>query len=127
MVDMDLAMDMEDMGDTLLDSMARERLSLATMAIMVTREATDTEPEDTTTARGRLMLSPATMAIMVTRGDTDTGPGATTTARGRPSPDMAIVMDTRDILMAMVTVSTMDEDRELVMSSVSQVLSSDSR
>merc|ERR1712034_282181 len=61
MVDMDLATDMEDMVDTVLDSMARERLSLATMAIMVTREAMDTEPEDTTTARGRLMPSPATM------------------------------------------------------------------
>merc|ERR1719360_295420 len=82
MVDMDLAMDMEDMVDTVLDSMARERLSLATMAIMVTREAMDTEPEDTTTARGK------------------------------PSPDMAIVMDTRDIPMAMVTVSTMDKKAE---------------
>merc|ERR1719468_1207752 len=103
---MDSAMDMEDMVDTVLDSMERETLSLTTMAIMVTREVmdTDTGPEDTTTARGKLMPSPATMDIMVTRGDTDTGPGATTTARGRPSPDMAIVMDTRDIPMAMVTV-----------------------
>merc|ERR1719468_736778 len=115
MADMDLAMDMEVMVDTVLDSMERERLSLATMAIMVTREATDTEPEDTTMARGMLMLSLATMEITVTRGDTDTGPGATTMARGRPSPDMVTVMDTRDIPMAMVTVSTMDEDRELVM------------
>merc|ERR1719468_612140 len=139
---MDLAMDMEVMVDTVLDSMARERLSLATMAIMVTREAMDTEPEDTTTARGKLMPKPATMDTTVTRGDTDTGPGdtttargklmlslatmdttatrgdtdtgpgATTTARGKPSPDMAIVMDTRDIPMAMVTVSTMDKKAE---------------
>merc|ERR1719468_390760 len=109
---MDSATDMEDMVDTVLDSMARERLSLATMATMVTREAMDTEPEDTTTARGKLMPSLATMDTMVTRGDTDTGPGATTTARGRPSPDMAIVMDTRDIPMAMVTVSTMDKKAE---------------
>merc|ERR1719360_317248 len=112
MADMDLATDMEVMVDTVLDSMARERLSLDTMAIMVTREDTDTGPEDTTMARGKLMLSPATMDITVTRGDTDTGPGATTTARGRPSPDMAIVMDTRDIPMAMVTVSTMDKKAE---------------
>merc|ERR1719468_1023372 len=112
MVDMDLAMDMEDMVDTVLDSMARERLSLATMATMVTREAMDTGPEDTTMARGKLMPSLVTMDIMVTRGDTDTGPGATTMARGRPSPDMAIVMDTRDIPMAMVTVSTMDKKAE---------------
>merc|ERR1719444_29070 len=112
MVDMDSATDMEDMVDTVLDSMARERLSLATMAIMVTREAMDTEPEDTTTARGKLMPSLATMDTTVTRGDTDTGPEATTTARGRPSPDMAIVMDTRDIPMAMVTVSTMDKKAE---------------
>merc|ERR1719468_1185730 len=82
MVDMDLAMDMEVMVDTVLDSMARGR------------------------------LSPATMDITVTRGAMDTGPGATTTARGRPSPDMAIVMDTRDIPMAMVTVSTMDKKTE---------------
>merc|ERR1719232_427351 len=115
MVDMDLAMDMEDMVDTVLDSMARERLSLATMAITVTREAMDTEPGDTTaTARGRLMLSPATMDITVTREDTDTGPGDTdtTTARGRPSLDMVTVMDTRDVTMAMVTVSTMDKKAE---------------
>merc|ERR1719468_1256261 len=111
MVDMDWAM--EDMVDTVLDSMERETLSLTTMD-MVTREAmdTDTEPEDTTTARGKLMPSLATMDITVTRGDTDTGPGATTTARGRPSLDMAIVMDTRDIPMAMVTVSTMDKKAE---------------
>merc|ERR1711862_343885 len=112
MVVMDLAM---DMVDTVLDSMARERLSLVTMAIMVTREAMDTEPEDTTaTERGRLMPSPATMDITVTRGDTDTGPGDTdtTTARGRPSLDMVTVMDTRDVTMAMVTVSTMDKKAE---------------
>merc|ERR1711983_669409 len=115
MVDMDLAMDMEDMVDTVLDSMARERLSLATMAITVTREAMDTEPEDTTAMeRGRLMLSPATMDITVTRGDTGTGPGATATtmARGRPSLDMVTVMVTRDVTMAMVTVSTMDKKAE---------------
>merc|ERR1719276_731039 len=112
MADMDLAMDMEVMVDTVLDSMARERLSLAIMAIMVTREAMDTEPEDTTMARGKLMPSLATMDTTVTRGDTDTGPGATTTARGRPSPDMATVMDTRDIPMAMVTVSTTDKKAE---------------
>merc|ERR1719468_1413213 len=103
MVDMDLATDMEDMVDTVLDTMARERLSLATMAIMVTREAMDTDPEDTTTARGKLMPSLATMDTTATRGDTDTGPGATTTARERPSPDtMDTVMDTRVIPMAMV-------------------------
>merc|ERR1719480_552051 len=103
MVDMDLAMDMEDMVDTVLDSMARERLSLAIMDITVTREDMDTEPGATTMARERLMLSPATMDIMATtRRDTDTG--ATTTARGRLSPDMATVMDTRDVTMAMVTV-----------------------
>merc|ERR1711862_584921 len=72
------------------DSMARERLSPATMGIMVTREDTDTEQEDTDTtmARERRMLSLATMDITVTRaGDTDTGPENTdtTVARGRPS------------------------------------------
>merc|ERR1711983_283828 len=107
--------DMEDMVDTVLDSMARERLSLVTMDTMAAREAMDTEPEDTTAMeRGRLMLSPATMDITVTRGDADTGPGDTdtTTARGRPSPDMVTVMDTRDVTMAMVTVSTMDKKAE---------------
>merc|ERR1711862_230645 len=94
---MDLATDMEDMVDTVLDSMARERLSPATMGIMVTREDTDTEQEDTDTtmARERRMLSLATMDITVTRaGDTDTGPEDTDTtmARGRPSLDMATVM-----------------------------------
>merc|ERR1711862_95021 len=84
MVDMDLATDMEDMVDTVLDSMARGRLSLVTMAITVTREAMDTEPEDTTAmARGRLMLSPATMDTTVTRGDTDTGLGDTDTTSKR--------------------------------------------
>merc|ERR1719232_2380619 len=115
MVDMDLATDMEDTVDMVLDSMARERLSLVTMAITVTREAMDTEPGDTTAMeRGRLMLSPATMDIMATtRRDTDTGPGATTTtARGRPSLDMVTVTDTRDVTMAMVTVSTMDKKAE---------------
>merc|ERR1719350_1848485 len=113
MVDMDLATDMEDMVDMVLDSMARERLSPATMAIMVTRGDMDTEPGATTpTARGRLMLSPGTMDTTVTRGDTDTGPGATTTERGKLSPDMATVMDTRDVTMAMVTVSTMDKKAE---------------
>merc|ERR1719350_1428253 len=83
MVDMDLATDMVDMVDTVLDSMARERLSLAIMDITVTREDTDTEPGATTPmARERLMLSPAIMDITATtRRDTDTGPGATTTAR----------------------------------------------
>merc|ERR1719350_1591526 len=113
MVDMDLATDMEDMVDTVLDSMARERLSLAIMDITVTRGDMDTEPGATTpTERERLMLSPATTDTMVTRGDTDTGPGATTTARGRLSPDMATVMDTRGVTMAMVTVSTMDKKAE---------------
>merc|ERR1711862_611033 len=112
-----LATDMEDMVDTVLDSMARERLSPATMGIMVTREDTDTEQEDTDTtmARERRMLSLATMDITVTRaGDTDTGPEDTDTtmARGRPSLDMATVMDTRDVTMAMVTVSTMDKKAE---------------
>merc|ERR1711862_496871 len=97
MADMDSATDMEDMVDTVLDSMARERLSPATMGIMVTREDTDTEQEDTDTtmARERRMLSLATMDITVTRaGDTDTGPEDTDTtmARGRPSLDMATVM-----------------------------------
>merc|ERR1711862_793955 len=117
MADMDSATDMEDMVDTVLDSMARERLSPATMGIMVTREYTDTEQEDTDTtmARERRMLSQATMDITVTRaGDTDTGPEDTDTtmARGRPSLDMATVMDTRDVTMAMVTVSTMDKKAE---------------
>merc|ERR1711862_985787 len=84
MADMDSATDMEDMVDTVLDSMARERLSPATMGIMVTREDTDTEQEDTDT----------------------------TMARGRPSLDMATVMDTRDVTMAMVTVSTTDKKAE---------------
>merc|ERR1711862_628978 len=84
MADMDSATDMEDMVDTVLDSMARERLSPATMGIMVTREDTDTEQEDTDTtmARERRMLS------------------------------LATVMDTRDVTMAMVTVSTMDKKAE---------------
>merc|ERR1711862_1037833 len=117
MADMDSATDMEDMVDTVLDSIARERLSPATMGIMVTREDTDTEQEDTDTtmARERRMLSLATMDITVTRaGDTDTGPEDTDTtmARGRPSLDMATVMDTRDVTMAMVTVSTMDKKAE---------------
>merc|ERR1711862_619815 len=83
MVDMDLATDMEDMVDTVLDSMARERLSLVTMVIMVTREAMDTGPGDTTAME-----------------------------RGRLSPDMVTVTDTRDVTMAMVTVSTMDKKAE---------------
>merc|ERR1711862_628334 len=117
MADMYSATDMEDMVDTVLDSMARERLSPATMGIMVIREDTDTEQEDTDTtmARERRMLSLATMDITVTRaGDTDTGPEDTDTtmARGRPSLDMATVMDTRDVTMAMVTVSTMDKKAE---------------
>merc|ERR1711862_841460 len=110
MADMDSATDMEDMVDTVLDSMARERLSPAIMDIMVTREDTDT-----TMARERRMLSLATMDITVTRaGDTDTGPEDTDTtmARGRPSLDMSTVMDTRDVTMAMVTVSTMDKKAE---------------
>merc|ERR1711982_317038 len=117
MAGMDSATGMEDMVDTVLDSMARERLSPATIGIMVTREDTDTEQEDTDTtmARERRMLSLATMDITVTRaGDTDTGPEDTDTtmARGRPSLDMATVMDTRDVTMAMVTVSTMDKKAE---------------
>merc|ERR1712117_925403 len=57
MVDTDLAMDMEDMVDTVLDSMERERLSLVTIMDITRDMDTDTGPEDTTTARGRLMLS----------------------------------------------------------------------
>merc|ERR1711982_274782 len=50
MADMDSATDMEDMVDTVLDSMARERRipSLATMDITVAGAGdTDTGPEDT--------------------------------------------------------------------------------
>merc|ERR1712137_735460 len=63
MVDMDLAMDMEDMVDTVLDSMERERLSLVIIMDMERGGAMDTEPEDTTTARGRLMPSLVTATI----------------------------------------------------------------
>ena len=83
MVDTDLAMDMEDMVDTVLDSMERERLSLVIIMDMERGGAMDTEPEDTTTARGR------------------------------PSLDMVTDTDTRDTgTMAMDTVSTMDKKAE---------------
>merc|ERR1711988_2088890 len=94
MVDTDLAMDMEDMVDTVLDSM-------------------DTEPEDTTTARGRLMPSLVTIMDITRDVGMDTGPEDTTTARGRPSLDMVTDTDTRDTgTMAMDTVSTMDKKAE---------------
>merc|ERR1711976_569729 len=97
MVDTDLAMDMEDMVDTVLDSMERERLSLVTIMDMERGGATmDTEPEDTTTARGRLMLSLVTIMDITRDMDTDTGPEDTIMARGRPSLDMVTDMDTRD-------------------------------
>merc|ERR1712117_656698 len=57
MVDTDLAMDMEDMVDVALDSMEREWLSLVTIMDITRDMGMDTGPEDTTTARGRLMLS----------------------------------------------------------------------
>merc|ERR1711976_1046044 len=60
MVDMDLAMDMEDMVDTVLDSMERERLSLVTIMDMERDMGMDTEPGDTTTARGRPSLDMVT-------------------------------------------------------------------
>merc|ERR1712170_147242 len=83
MVDTDLAMDMEDMVDTVLDSMERLRPSLVTI-MDITRDM-----------------------------DTDTGPEDTTTARERPSLDMVTDTDTRDTgTMAMDTVSTMDKKAE---------------
>merc|ERR1712102_254104 len=94
MVDTDLAMDMEDMVDTVLDSM-------------------DTEPEDTTMARGRLMPSLVTIMDITRDMGMDTGPGDTTTARGRLSLDMVTDTDTRDTgTTAMDTVSTMDKKAE---------------
>ena len=112
MVDTDLAMDMEDMVDTVLDSMERERLSLVIIMDMERGGAMDTEPEDTTTARGRLM--PSLVTVTITRDMAmDTGPEDTTTARGRPSLDMVTDTDTRGTgTMAMDTVSTMDKKAE---------------
>merc|ERR1712170_85130 len=113
MGDTDLAMDMGDMVDTVLDSTERERLSLAIIMDMERGGAMDTEPEDTTTARGRLMPSLVTIMDITRDMDTDTGPGDTTTARGRPSLDMVTDTDTRDTgPMAMDTVSTMDKKEE---------------
>merc|ERR1712117_951795 len=113
MVDTDLAMDMEDMVDTVLDSMERERLSLVTIMDMERGGAMDTEPEDTTTARGRLMPSLVTIMDITRDMGMDTGPEDTTTARERPSLDMVTDMDTRDTgTMAMDTVSTMDKKAE---------------
>merc|ERR1711893_30042 len=102
------------MVDTVLDSMERERLSLVTiMDIMERGRAMDTEPEDTTTARGRLMPSLVTIMDITRDMDSDTGPEDTTTARGRPSLDMVTDTDTRDTgTMAMDTVSTMDKKAE---------------
>merc|ERR1712122_238567 len=96
LVDTDLAMDMEDMVDTVLDSMERERLSLVTIMVMERGGAMDTEPEDTTMARGRLMPSLVTIMDITRDMGMDTGPEDTTTARGRPSLDMVIDTDTRD-------------------------------
>merc|ERR1712137_568509 len=107
-----LAMDMEDMVDMVLDSMERERLSLVIIMDMERGGAMDTEPEDTTMARGRLM--PSLVTVTITRDMAmDTGPEDTTTARGRPSLDMVTDTDTRDTgTMAMDTVSTMDKKAE---------------
>merc|ERR1712137_1173418 len=112
MVDTDLAMDMEDMVDMVLDSMERERLSLVIIMDMERGGAMDTDPEDTTMARGRLM--PSLVTVTITRDMAmDTGPEDTTTARGRPSLDMVTDTDTRDTgTMAMDTVSTMDKKAE---------------
>merc|ERR1711860_401024 len=75
MVDTDLAMVMEDMVDTVLDSMERERLSLVIIMDMERGGAMDTEPEDTTTARGRLMPSLVTVPVTIPRDMAmDTGP-----------------------------------------------------
>merc|ERR1712045_672769 len=82
-----LAMAMEAMVDTVWDTTERERLRLvmARGGDMDTVDM-DTEPEDTTMARGRPMLS-----LVTTRtGAMATGPGVTT-------------------VMAMVTVSTTDK------------------
>merc|ERR1712170_297739 len=114
MVDTDLAMDMEDMVDTVLDSMERERLSLVTITDMERGGATmDTEPGDTTMARGRLMPSLVTIMDITRDMGMDTGPEDTTTARERPSLDMVTDTDTRDTgTMAMDTVSPMDKKAE---------------
>merc|ERR1712004_450272 len=97
------------MVDTVLDTMERERLSLVIIMDMERGGAMDTEPEDTTTARGRLM--PSLVTVSITRDMAmDTGPEDTTTARGRPSLDMVTDTDTRDTgTMAMDTVFTMDK------------------
>merc|ERR1719410_225282 len=112
MVDTDLAMDMEDMVDMVLDSMERERLSLVIiMDIMERGGAMDTEPGDTTMARGRLRPSLVTIMDITRDMAMDTEPGDTTMARGRPSLDMVTDTDTRDTgTMAMDTVSTMDTE-----------------
>ena len=112
-VDTDLAMDMEDMVDMVLDSMERERLSLVIIMDMERGGAMDTEPEDTTMARGRLMPSLVTIMDITRDMGMDTGPEDTTTARERPSLDMVTDTDTRDTgTMAMDTVSTMDKKAE---------------
>merc|ERR1719468_1443337 len=86
MEDTDLATDTEAMVlDTVWDSTERERPSLVMDTVTVARGGDmDTEPEDTTMARGR--LSPVTTRT----GDMATGPEDTT-------------------VMAMVTVSTTDK------------------
>merc|ERR1711902_465012 len=87
MEDTDLATATEAMVDTVWDTTERERPSLVMDTVTMARGGVmdmDTEPEDTTMARGR--LSPVTIRT----GDMATGPGAT-------------------MVMAMVTVSTTDK------------------
>merc|ERR1719282_752612 len=89
MEDTDLATATEAMVDTVSDITERERprlrLAMARGGDMATEDM-DTEPEDTTMARGRPRLSPDTTRT----GAMATGPGAT-------------------MVMAMVTVSTTDK------------------
>merc|ERR1719350_1041104 len=90
MEDTDLATAMEAMVlDMAWDSTERERPSLVMdMVTMARGGVMDTEPEATTTARGRPRLSPVTIRT----GAMATGPGAT-------------------MVMAMDTVSTTDNKR----------------
>merc|ERR1719331_606506 len=76
----------------------------------------DTEPEATTTARGRPRPRLVITVTMEERtGVMATGPGATTTARGMPR----LVTDTRDTgAMAMAIVSTTDKSDENCQSSI---------
>merc|ERR1712029_51758 len=87
--DTDLDTAMEAMVDTVWDSTERERPSLVLDTVTMARGGVmdmDTEPEDTTMARGR----PRPSLVTTRTGDMATGPGAT-------------------MVMAMDTVSTTDK------------------